>query len=300
MAAIAAVFSLVPVGGRVVMPEHAYKTGVELARTLAATGAIQLTLVPIADTDAVIRELDRGDVALLYIETPTNPMLEVADAPTLVDVAHRAGALVAFDNTFATPIGQRPFEWGADVVLHSVTKFISGHADVVLGAALARSEDSYGALRRHRALAGAIPGPFETFLALRGLRTLPLRFERASANAAVLAERLAAHPAVHEVRYPGLVTDPGHERAKAQMDLFGAIIGFRVAAGPNAADDVSRTARLWLPATSLGGVESLLERRRRWAGEPESVPQDFIRLAVGIENVDDLWRDLSAALDTTL
>lgn len=312
MAAIAAAFSLVPRGGRVVMPEHSYGVALGLAHELAAVGDIRLTLVDIADTDAVVAAIvgeaatghdeptagrgDDGPAALLWIETPTNPMLEVADTPALAAAAHAVGALVVADNTFATPLVVRPLEQGVDVVVHSVTKYLAGHSDVVLGAALTSDDALRARLASYRTVHGAIPGPFEVWLALRGLRTVALRVERSQANAADLAARLVGHPGVVEVRHPSLPSDPGHERAARLMDGFGSIVGLRPAGGAAGADAVVDRVRLWLPATSLGGVESSLERRRRFATESPTVPDDLIRLSVGIEDVEDLWRDLDQAL----
>jgi cystathionine gamma-synthase len=316
MAAIAAVFSLVPDGGTVVLPRHAYQAGMVLADQISEKHGVTLRHVDIADTDAVVAALDGAD--LLLVESPTNPMLEVADLPAVLGAARARGVRSVVDNTFATPLGQRPLEHGADIVLHSVTKYLAGHSDVVLGALVTRDAELAAVLREHRTLHGAIAGPFEVWLALRGLRTLALRFERAQANAAELARRLADHPEVAEVRHPSLPGDPGHERAKAQMNGFGAIIGVRPkeraasgdaaseggsggaasgeAAAIERADAVVNAVRLWLPATSLGGVESMLERRRRWGTEAPTVPVDLLRLSVGIEDVEDLWADLDQAL----
>lgn len=297
MAAIAAAFALVPRGGRVVMPRHAYGVALGLADELAAAGDIRLTLVDVADTDAVAAATREPEPAtLLWVESPTNPMLEVADTPALAAAAHAAGALVVVDNTFATPLVANPLAQGADVVVHSVTKYLAGHSDVVLGAALADDERLHARLRAHRTVHGAIPGPFEAWLALRGLRTLALRVERSQANAAELAARLATHPGVVEVRHPSLPGDPGHERAARLMRGFGSIVALRPAGGAAGADAVVSRVRLWVPATSLGGVESTLERRRRFATESPTVPEDLLRLSVGIEDVEDLWRDLDAAL----
>lgn len=303
MAAIAAAFALVPRGGRVVMPEHSYGVALALAHELAAAGDIRLTLVDIADTDAVVAALAHdeagghaGPAALLWVETPTNPMLEVAETPALAAAAHAVGALVVADNTFATPLVVRPLAQGADVVVHSVTKYLAGHSDVVLGAALTSDEALHARLHTHRTVHGAIPGPFEAWLALRGVRTVALRVERSQATAAELARRLARHPGVVEVRHPSLPTDPGHERAARLMDGFGSIVGLRPAGGAAGADALVDRVRLWLPATSLGGVESSLERRRRFATESPTVPDDLVRLSVGIEDVEDLWRDLDQAL----
>lgn len=299
MAAIAAVFSLVPDGGTLVLPRHAYQAGMVLARQISERHGVTLRYVDIADTDAVVAALDGAD--LFLAESPTNPMLEVADLPAVLGAARAAGVRSVVDNTFATPLGQNPLEQGADIVLHSVTKYLAGHSDVVLGAVVTRDAALAATLREHRTLHGAIAGPFEVWLALRGLRTLALRFERAQATAAELARRLAEHPDVAEVRHPSLPGDPGHERAKAQMNGFGAILGVRPApragVGPvERADAVVDAVGLWLPATSLGGVESMLERRRRWGTEAHTVPEDLLRLSVGIEDVEDLWRDLDAAL----
>ena len=294
MAAIAAVLSFVPDGGRLVVPRHAYQVTLGFADDLAARHGVTVVRVDVADTEATIPQLDGAD--LVWIESPTNPMLEVADLPALIDAAHAAGALVAVDNTFATPLVQRPLELGADVVVHSVTKYLAGHSDVVLGIAVSSSAHLTGLVRAYRTLHGAIAGPWEVWLALRGLRTLPLRVERAQANAAELARRLAAHPDVAEVRHPSLPGDPGHEVAARTMDGFGAIIGLRPRGGLVAADSVVDAVRLWVPATSLGGVESSLERRRRFATESLTVPEDLLRLSVGIEDVEDLWTDLDQAL----
>ncbi len=294
IAAIAAVFALVPRGGTVVVPRHAYQVSLGLADELAAHGDIRVVRVDIADTDQVIDALDGAD--LLLVESPTNPMLEVADLPVLLRAARERGVLSAVDNTFATPLGQQPLALGADVVVHSVTKYLAGHSDVVLGAAVTNDADVAAHLRAHRTKHGAIPGPFEVWLALRGLRTLALRVERAQANAVLLAARLADHPAVLEVRHPSLPSDPGHERARTQMTGFGAVLGLRPHGGEAAADAVVSAVRLWLPATSLGGVESMLERRRRFPTEASSVPVDLLRLAVGIEDAEDLWADLDQAL----
>jgi cystathionine gamma-synthase len=203
------------------------------------------------------------------------------------------------DNTFATPLVQRPLDLGADVVVHSVTKYLAGHSDVVLGATVCRPGELLMALRRHRTVRGAVPGPWEAWLALRGIRTVHLRIERAQANAAELARRLVGHPAVARVRHPSLPHDPGHVRASEQMRGFGAIVSIEVAGDAATADAVSAAVRLWVPATSLGGVESTLERRRRNASEPAVVPESLLRLSVGIEDVEDLWEDLDAALSAS-
>ena len=299
LAAIAAALSLVPREGTLIMPRHCYQGSLESAGEVAERSGFTLATVDIADTAAVVTALDEvaAASAVLWIESPTNPMLEVADTPALISAARERGILTIVDNTFSTPLLQTPLDLGADVVVHSVTKYLAGHSDVVLGAALTSNEELHQRLHRERSLRGAIAGPFEVWLALRGLRTLSVRMERAQANAAVIAKRLSSHPSVVETRYPGLPEDPGHERAAAQMSGFGAIVAFCTQT-PEQATAVAEAVRVWTPATSLGGVESLIERRRRNASEPESVPDGLLRLSVGIEHVDDLWSDLDAALRT--
>ncbi|WP_020574800.1 trans-sulfuration enzyme family protein [Actinopolymorpha alba] len=303
LAAVATVLDLVPAGGVVVAPRHAYLGTLGQLSDLLGDGRLRdVRLVDVADTGEVARAAAGADLVL--VESPTNPALEVADLPAVCAAAREAGALVVVDNTFATPILQRPLDAGADVVVHSVTKYLAGHSDVVLGALVTapttRGDDLHERLLARRKQVGAIPGPFETWLALRGLRTLHLRVERACANADELARRLAGHPAVERVRYPGLPTDPGHTRATAQLPAYGAVVAIEVRGGAAAAESVTRATRLWVHTTSLGGVESTLERRRRWSGESPTIPENLIRLSVGIEDVEDLWADLSAALDDVL
>lgn len=297
LGAAAAALSLVPTGGAVVIPRHAYGGSVSLALAEEARGRLTVRQVDIADTDQVLEQLDGAD--MLWLESPTNPMLEVAETAVLTDAAHAAGAVVVVDNTFNTPLVCRPLDYGADVVLHSVTKYLAGHSDVVLGALVTSNAELRDQLTSYRTLHGAIAGPFEVWLALRGLRTLALRMERSQANALELAQRLETHPSVARVRYPGLPADPGHERATAQLKGYGGIISIEPTGGRDAADALVEAVRLWLPATSLGGVESLIERRRRQPGEPRTVPEALVRLSVGIENVEDLWADLEAALSST-
>ncbi len=294
LAAVSAALSLIPSGGVLVMPRHSYQGSLAMAQQLAERGELQLRTVDIADTAAVTAQLGGAD--MLWLESPTNPMLEIAEVEALASAAHQAGALVVADNTFSTPLGQRPLASGVDVVVHSVTKYLAGHSDVVLGAVVTSNEELRSKLLVHRSLHGAIAGPFEAWLALRGVRTMALRIERSQATAGELARKLQQHPAVEAVRYPGLPEDPGHARAAAQMDGFGSIIAIQVKGGAAAADKVIDALQLWLPATSLGGVESLIERRRRHVNEPDSVPENLLRLSVGIENPADLWADLEQAL----
>jgi cystathionine gamma-synthase len=283
MAAVTAALSLLPHGGTVIAPDAAYNGVVSTLDAREAEGSAVVRRVDVTDTAAVLAALEGAD--LLWLESPTNPMLEVADLPTLLAAAGERGVVSVVDNTVATPLLQRPLEHGADVVVHSVTKYLAGHSDVLLGAVVTPSTDAGRALHErlatHRTLHGGIAGPMEVWLALRGLRTLHLRVERAQASAAELAARLTTHPAVERVRHPG----------------WGGIVSIEVAGGPDAADRVCGATRVWVHSTSLGGVESQLERRRRIPSEPAQVPENLVRLSVGIEDVDDLWRDLAQALD---
>ncbi len=297
MGAISAACSLVPDGSVVVVPQHAYSGTSALLLDTEKAGRVTLRRVDIADAEAVAQAAQGA--AMVWLESPTNPMLEVADLRACAAAARDAGALSVVDNTFATPLVQQPLALGADVVVHSVTKFLAGHSDVVLGAAVTGTDErgrEIGArLRRHRLLGGAIAGPQEVFLALRGVRTLALRMERAQANATELAHRLSSHPAVSRVRHPSLPDDPGHTLAAKQMLGPGAILAIEVSDAEEA-ERVCNATALWLHATSLGGVESTLERRRRHGAEAQTVPESLLRLSVGIEDVEDLWADLDQAL----
>ncbi|MGO4383827.1 trans-sulfuration enzyme family protein [Specibacter sp. RAF43] len=300
LAAVSAALSLIPTGGVLVMPRHSYQGALVMAQEQAAKGLFSLRMVDIANNDEVIAALTgSGEKAadMLWLESPTNPMLEVADLHVLCRSARAVGAVVVTDNTFSTPLVQKPLELGSDVVLHSVTKYLAGHSDVILGALITSDPALRHTLLHYRSIHGAIAGPFESWLALRGLRTLALRVERAQASALELARRLETHDGVDRVLFPGLDADPGHQRAKAQMLGFGSVLCIEVAGGEEAANTLVGALRLWTPATSLGGVESLIERRRRHANEPASVPVNLLRLSVGIENVEDLWNDLARALD---
>lgn len=278
LAAVATILDLVGADGKVVAPRHAYNGSVMQLADLEARGRATVVLVDVANREALIESCH--DAALVFLESPTNPALEVIDLEPVIKAAHDAGAYVVVDNTFATPLIQQPLALGADLVLHSATKYIAGHSDVLMGAILTRSEELFEVLKNRRDMTGAVPGTFEAWLALRGLRTLPLRLERAQANAQELVRRLQGHPALSEVRYPG----------------FGGIVSIVLAGGGTAADLLTRSTTLWVNATSLGGVESTFERRRRWRTEPATIPDGLVRMSVGIEDVDDLWDDVSAAL----
>ena len=292
MAAITAVLDLVPAGGRIVAPADCYFGVGELLADAQQQRRWTVDRVDLTDTAAVRAAADDAD--LLWLETPSNPLLEVADLPALCAAGRQAGAIVGVDNTFATPLLQQPLALGADVVVHSATKFIGGHSDLLSGIAIARDQALAGRLRHQRGMAGATPGALEAFLALRGLRTLALRLDRGQHNAGELARQLDQHPAVSRVRYPGLPGDPGHRTAAAQMTGFGAVLAFEVADAPTA-DRLCDALHVIVHATSLGGVESTIERRSKLPGQ-EHVPPGLLRLSVGCEHIDDLWNDLNSAL----
>jgi cystathionine gamma-synthase len=274
-AASAALFALAP---RVlVLPSYSYLGVRALVSDLVEQARLQVRFVDISNTAEVVAATDGADV--VWLETPTNPTLDVADIATIAAAATAAGAKVVVDSTFATPICARPLEMGASLVVHSGTKFIGGHSDLMIGLVVAADEVLHDRVRHTRLVTGGTPGALEAFLALRGVRTLPLRMERAQANAVQIVARLRAHRSVEDVRYPG----------------SGAMVSFVVRGGADAADSVCRAVQLIVPATSLGGVETTLERRQKYAGDAH-VPPGLIRMSVGIEHVDDVWADLSAAL----
>jgi len=296
MAAISSVLDLIPNGGVIVLSSHTYSGTSARVRDLEAAGRLTARLVTIDDPDEVAAACVGADV--LWIESPTNPAMEICDIAAAVAAARTNGVRTVCDNTFATPLLQQPLELGVDIVVHSATKMLAGHSDVLMGMAITKSDAIWTQLMRARTLLGGIPGPFEAFLALRGVRTLALRLERSQANAMVLAERLVAHAAVTRVRYPGLPDDRGHAVAARQMSGFGSVLAFETVGGVDDAEAVCDAVRLITHATSLGGVETLIERRRRWPEERADIPENLLRLSVGIENVDDLWADLAGALDT--
>ncbi len=292
MAAIAAILEDLPAGARVVGPEAGYAWTRSLLTARAAAGRITLDSVDITDTAATLRAC--AGAQLLWLESPSNPLVRIAELDLLCAGARAAGVAVAVDSTFATPLLQRPLELGADVSMHSATKFICGHSDLLLGVATTRDPARLDRLRHARAQLGATPGALEAFLALRGLRTLPVRLELAQATALTLATRLDRHPAVSAVYYPGLPGDAGHERARRLMDGFGAMLSFELHGGAGHADAVCERVSVITHAKSLGGVETLIERRARATGS--SAPASLLRISVGCEHAEDLWRDLERAL----
>jgi cystathionine gamma-synthase len=301
MSAVATILEGLPTGSVVVAPTSAYFGVAEMLRQKSALGRLTVRFCDTADTAKTVEVIEAsGGATLLWLESPLNPTMAICDIEALTDAAHRSGAQVVCDNTFATSVCQQPLDFGADIVMHSVTKFIAGHSDTLMGAIVTRRPDLHEELSARRGLYGPTPNSMSSFLALRGLRTLYLRMERAQATAGVLAERLSAHRNVQRVRYPGLQADPGHALAVKQMrGGFGAMLAFDVAGDHVAAEQVVSTVQLITGATSLGGVETLMERRARYVGEQKvGTPPNLIRLSVGIEHMEDLWADLDQALNS--
>ena len=287
-------------GDHVVIPGDAYGGTYRLFEKVLLPWGLDYTPAPLADV-AAVRAAVRPETRAIWAETPTNPLLGIADIAALAQVAADAGALLIVDNTFASPYLQQPLALGADVVVHSTTKYLGGHSDVLGGALVVADPDLGERLAFHQNAMGAVPGPFDSWLVLRGVKTLGVRMDRHQDNAARVAEFLLGHPAVASVRYPGLPDHPGHEIAAKQMSGFGGMLSFRLAAGEDAALRVCERAQVFTLAESLGGVESLIEHPARMthasaAGSPLEVPADLVRLSVGIEDVEDLIADLDQAL----
>jgi len=296
MAAIAAVFDQLHAGTTVVLPDDCYQGVAGLVAAGADRGRWSVRRVALHDTAGWVDACRTAD--LVWLESPSNPLLGVADLEAICAAPSKPGAIVAVDNTFATPLNQRPLDFGATVSLQSATKFIGGHSDLLAGVATTKDEAFWHALKKSRELTGATPGTLESFLAVRGARTMALRLQRAQQSAMVLAERLAAHPAVELARYPGLPSHPTHATARRVLKGYGTIISFDVRGGAAPADAVCRRTGLIQHATSLGAVESTMERRAAIPGQ-EHLPPSLLRLSVGIEDVEDIWRDLDNALVAT-
>lgn len=292
MAAISSVFSLLPQGAIIVAAENGYQGTTTMLKKMHEAKKLEVRFVNLPNTDEVLKALPGAQ--MLYLESPTNPAIEVVDLPVVIAAGKKAGSIVVVDSTLATPMVQNPLALGADIALHSVTKYLSGHSDILLGCVVTNDESIFERVEQARRYGGAIPGPFEAWIALRGLRTFALRMQRSQENAMELAKRLEKDPRVLKVRYPGLASDPYHERAKSFMKGFGAMISFEVKADIAQIDKMCNSSTLITNATSLGGVESIWERRRRWATESYTIPENLIRFSVGIENVDDLWSDIQS------
>ena len=289
-------------GDHLVIPNDAYGGTFRLVSQVAERWGVSWTPAPVTDVEAV-RAAVRPETKVVWIETPTNPLLRVGDIEALAAVARDAGALLVVDNTFATPYLQQPLALGADVVVHSTTKYCGGHSDVVGGALVVQDGELAERLAYHQNAMGAVAGPFDAWLVLRGLKTLAVRMDRHCDNAERIVEMLSGHSKVTQVLYPGMVGHPGHEVAAKQMRRFGGMVSFRVVGGEKAALEVCDRAQVFILGESLGGVESLIEHPARMthasaAGSALEVPADLVRLSVGIESVDDLLADLAQALGT--
>lgn len=288
-------------GDHIVIPSDAYGGTFRLVARVLERWGLAWSAAPLDDV-AAVRAALRPETKVVWVETPTNPLLGIADISALAELAHGAGALLVVDNTFASPYVQQPLALGADAVVYSTTKYMGGHSDLVGGALVTRTQELGDEIAFHQNTMGAVPGPFDAWLVLRGLKTLGVRMQRHCASAARVAGMLREHARVSEVLYPGLPGHPGHDVAAKQMRDFGGMVSFRVRGGEDAAVRVCERTRLFILGESLGGVESLIEHPGRMthasaAGSPLEVPSDLVRLSVGIEDVQDLLADLSYALD---
>ncbi|MFC1740020.1 trans-sulfuration enzyme family protein [Pseudomonadota bacterium] len=294
MAAAAAVFDQLSPGARIVLPDDCYHGVSELARTGESKCLWQVHRLGVGDSAGWVTACADSD--LIWLESPSNPLLAVADLKSICTAPRKSGSLLVVDNTFATPLNQRPLEFGADLAMHSATKFIGGHSDLLAGLLVTNKPDLVSGLRKSRTVNGAIPGALEVFLAVRGLRTLALRLAKAQESAGQLARWLDSREWIECVRYPGLESHPTHEVAAAQLDGYGSMISFDVLGGAEMADAMCRNVKLIRHATSLGSVESTMERRGAVPGQ-EHLPESLIRLSVGIESYEDIRDDLEQAID---
>jgi len=288
-------------GDHAVIPGDAYGGSYRLFAQVQDAWGLAHTPSAGHDADAVRAAIRPGETKVVWVETPTNPLLGIADIAVLAEVAHDAGALLVVDNTFASPYLQQPLSLGADVVVHSTTKYMGGHSDVVGGALVLADDELAEKVAYHQNAMGAVAGPFDSWLVLRGIKTLGVRMDRHCANASRVAELLSSHAKVTEVFYPGLPEHPGHEIAAKQMKAFGGMVSFRVAGGEAEAVALCARTEVFILGESLGGVESLIEHPGRMthasvAGSPLEVPGDLVRFSVGIEAVEDLVEDLTRAL----
>lgn len=298
MAAATAVFMALEPGDHVIAPQVMYWALRHWLLNAASRWGLTVELVDMTDSAAVASAIKAGKTKLVWIECPANPLWSISDIAALAEIAHRAGARLVVDSTVATPVHTRPLALGADIVMHSATKYLNGHSDVVAGTlTTAHDDEMWTRIKLHLSQGGAVLGPFEAWLLQRGMRTLFARVRVQSAAAKTLAERLVAHEEISEVLYPGLSTFRGHAVASRQMrDGYGGMLSIRVKGGAAAAIAMASRVAVWKRATSLGGVESLIEHRASIEGVGTPVPDDLLRLSAGLESVDDLWYDLATAL----
>jgi cystathionine gamma-synthase len=296
VAAGASVLQALPAGSHVIFPDDVYYQFFTMADEYLPRWGMESSIVDMSDL-ARLRAAVRPNTRLIWTETPSNPLLKIVDLAGVVGIAREAGARTLVDNTFATPVLQRPIELGLDLALHATTKYMGGHGDVQGGAVVfSRKDPLFEAVHRVRDVQGSVASPFNSWLVLRGLRSLPCRMERHAANASAVAGFLAGHRAVACVHYPGLPGHPGHDVAKRQMKAFGGMLSFRLKEGPEKAIAVTTKTKLFVNATSLGGPESLIEHRSSSEGPSSSTPKNLLRLSVGLENAEDLIEDLAQAL----
>ena len=297
LAAVSAVFQCMKSGDHVLMPAVGYYASMKLAEEIMGPWGLEMSQVDMEDLEA-IKAAIQPNTKLIWVETPANPLLGISDIQAICTLAHSHGIFVGVDNTIATPILQNPIALGADIVIHATTKYIGGHSDVLGGAIIMREENDWSArLKRVQILMGATQNPLDCYLLARGLKTLPLRMREHSASALTLAQRLEKHIAIEKVHYPGLISHPHHELAKRQMpNGFSGMISIQIKGDEANARKVASKLKLFQQATSLGGVESLVEHRRSIEGPDSKTPGNLLRLSVGLEHVDDLWEDLDQAL----
>ncbi|MFO7167954.1 MAG: aminotransferase class V-fold PLP-dependent enzyme [Chloroflexota bacterium] len=296
LAAAQAIFQTLRPGDHVIAPDDAYHGVTRLLREIMAPWGLQYTQVDMSSPDAV-RAAVRPNTRLVWIETPSNPLLKVADIAAIAEIAHEAGARCVVDNTWATPVQQRPLELGADMVLHATTKYLGGHSDVLGGAVVCREADEqFASVRFLQANGGAVPSPFDCWLVLRGIQTLAYRVRAHAEHAGKVARFLAGHPRIERVHYPGLETHPGHQVAARQMRGFGGMLSIEVRGGEPAAMAVAAKVQIITRATSLGGIESLIEHRASVEGPESRTPPSLLRISVGLEHPDDIIADLEQAL----
>lgn len=296
-AATMAVFQALSPGDHVIAPHDVYHGTARLLKEICAPWGLEATFVDMTDP-AIVAQVIRSQTKLVWVETPSNPLLKVTDIARIAEIAHQVGARCVCDNTWATPILQRPLEWGADLVVHATTKYLGGHGDVLGGAVISRVADPFfQKIKTIQVLAGAVPSPFDCWLVLRGIRTLPCRVRVHSENALKVATFLSQHPRVEAVYYPGLKHHPGHEIAARQMVLFGGMASVQVYGGRDKAMEVAARVKIFTRATSLGGTESLIEHRASIEGPGTQTPENLLRLSIGLEHPDDLIEDLAQALE---
>ena len=297
LAAVSAVFQCMKSGDHVLMPSVGYYASVKLAQEIMGPWGLQMSQVDMEDLDA-IKAAIQPNTKLIWVETPANPLLGISDIQAISSLAHSQGIKVAVDNTIATPILQNPISFGADIVMHATTKYIGGHSDILGGAIIMREENNWSArIKRVQILMGATQNPLDCYLLARGLKTLPLRMREHSASALTLAQKLEKHIYIEKVHYPGLISHHQHELAKRQMpNGFSGMISIQIKGDEANARRVASALTLFQQATSLGGVESLVEHRRSIEGPDSKTPGNLLRLSIGLEHIDDLWEDLNSCL----